>query len=388
MQTLDEHTAAQYVLYKHHLLESSQSDSVLQVVNDIVGLHATAVSTPYISLFNRMKTFERRHLDEEFYTKRNLIRVEAMRGTLFITSVELAPILYQATRLSERLISQWINRWGLSESEQQLLSKKLQGILRNGGKTLPEMKKALPKEMTRSLVLKVGNDVYRMTNVNVVLNAMMRQGLVASEKQLATSRITEANRYTLVHEVYPQLRFESVASKEAKAILTRHYVKAFGPVAEEDITWWAGFSKADTKAALSSLTSDLLSVRIKDFPKSYFMLRSDYEQLSKFRPSARHSVSLLPYEDPYTKGYKLRDRLVNPDWEKKAYVGGGAEPTIIVEGKIVGIWNRTIEGNKEPIQLRFFQSLDKEIEHLATRKAKAVGRLMTTREVSVQVSYL
>jgi len=41
MQTLDEHTATQYVLYKHHHLESSQSDSVLQVVNDIVEHLAT-----------------------------------------------------------------------------------------------------------------------------------------------------------------------------------------------------------------------------------------------------------------------------------------------------------------------------------------------------------
>lgn len=335
-----------------------------------------------------MKTFERRHLDEEFYVKRNLIRVEAMRGTLFITSTKLAPILYQATRLSERLISKWISRWGLSESEHQLLSEKLQGILRNGGKTLPEIKKALPREMTRSFVLKVGNEVYRMTNINIVLNAMMRRGLVISEKCVATSRITEANRYTLVPEVYPQLRFESVASREAKAILTRLYIKAFGPVAEEDIAWWAGFSKSETETALSALASDLLHVRIKEFPKGYLMLRSDYKEFSKFRPSARYSVSLLPYEDPYMKGYKLRDRLVNPDWEKDAYIGGGAEPSIIVEGKIVGIWNRTIEKSKGPIQLRFFQSLNREIERLATRKAKDIGKLMTSKEVSVQISYL
>jgi len=388
MQTLDEHTATQYVLHKHHLLESSQSDSVLQVVNDVVGLHATAASTPCTSLFNRMKSFERRHLDEEFYVKRNLIRIEAMRGTLFITSAELAPMLYQATRLSERFISKWISRWGLSKSEHQLLSEKLQSILSNGGKTLPEIRKALPKEMTRSLLLKVGNDVYHRTNISIVLNAMMRQGLVISEKHAAMSRITEANRYRLVHEVYPQLRLESVTSHEAKVILTRLYIKGFGPAAEEDIAWWTGFSKTETKAALSALTSDLLYLRIKEFPRDYFMLRSDYEQFSKFKPSPRCSVSLLPYEDPYTKGYKLRDRLVNLDWEKKAYIGGGVEPTIVVEGKTVGIWNRTIEKSKGSIQLKFFQSLDKEAERLAIQKAKTIAKLMTDREVSVQVSYL
>lgn len=94
MQLLEEGLVTQYVLYKHHLLESFQTESILQVVNDIIALHATSAGTPYLSLFARMKNFQRKYLDEEFYVKRNLIRLQAMRGTLFITSIQLAPLLY------------------------------------------------------------------------------------------------------------------------------------------------------------------------------------------------------------------------------------------------------------------------------------------------------
>jgi len=86
MKPLDESLVTQYVLHKHHLLEGSQAESILQVVNDIIALHATSAGTPYISLFARMKNFQRKHLDEEFYVKRNLVRLQAMRDTLFITS--------------------------------------------------------------------------------------------------------------------------------------------------------------------------------------------------------------------------------------------------------------------------------------------------------------
>ncbi|MDH7478376.1 MAG: hypothetical protein QHH17_08370, partial [Candidatus Bathyarchaeota archaeon] len=73
MQIGESVLVTQYVLHKHHLLEDSQVESVLQVVNDVIALHATSVGTPYLSLFARVKNFQRNLLDEEFYMKRNLI---------------------------------------------------------------------------------------------------------------------------------------------------------------------------------------------------------------------------------------------------------------------------------------------------------------------------
>jgi len=100
MRPLEEYATTQYILHKHHLLPSSKGESIIQVVNDIIALHATSVGTTYLSLFARMRNFKRRDLDEEFYKKRKLLRLRAMRGTLFITSTELAPIIYQAVRLN------------------------------------------------------------------------------------------------------------------------------------------------------------------------------------------------------------------------------------------------------------------------------------------------
>lgn len=385
MQTLEQHAVTQYILHKHHLLNSSQAENVLQVVNDIIALHATSVGTPYISLFARMKNFQRKHLDEEFYVKRNLVRLGAMRSTLFITSTESAPMLYQATKWSQSQLLKWIHKWGILPSEYLELTEKLHNLLKEGGKTLSEIRKDVPRDMVRTIELRVGKAIYKRTNVNIVLNAMLLRGIVISEKRPGTLRITEANRHMFLQEIYPKLNLDSIESEEARAMLVKRYVRAFGPVTEEDIAWWTGFNKTDTRKALATIEKELLPVKINGLKRDYLMLETDYEQFVKFKPLETRSVSLLPYEDPYTKGYKVRDRLIDVEHDKKTYVGGGVLPTILLKGVILGTWNRNIEEGKGPIKLTFFLQPEKDVEREVIQKAKAIGRLMTNREISVKI---
>jgi uncharacterized protein YcaQ len=298
MKTFPEHVVNHYILHKHHLLESSKAKGVLQVVNDIIALHATSVGTTYLSLFARMKNFQREHLDEEFYIKRNLVRLRAMRGTLFITSLELAPMLYQATKLPESQLLNLTHRWGISLSEYSELSEKLHNFLKSGGKTLTEIRKALPKELVRTVEFRDGKSVYRWTNVKVVLTMMMRRGLVISEKDAGTLRLTKANRYVLFQEIYAKLNLSSATNEEAKTILVKRYIKTFGPVTEEDIAWWTGFNKTDMKEALASIQKELLYVKLNGLQGDYLTLETDYKQFVKFKPLETRFLSLLTYEDP------------------------------------------------------------------------------------------
>jgi uncharacterized protein YcaQ len=306
MQALEEQTVNQYVLHKQHLLDDSRAQNVMQAVNDIIALHATSVGTPYISLFARIRNFQRSDLDQEFYERRNLVRLRAMRGTLFIVSSDSAPVLFQATRLSEHHLSNLTERWGILSSEYHELSAKLYNILKGGGKTLTQIRKALPREIVRTIELKEGKSVYKWTNVKWVLSVMMRLGTVISEKDAGSLRITKANRYVLFREIYPKLYLDSVSRQEAKAMLVERYVKAFGPVTEEDIAWWTGFKKADLKEALETIEKKSLPTKISGSDREYLMSESDFEQLFKFKPLPTSSALLLPYEDPFTKGYKLR----------------------------------------------------------------------------------
>jgi len=385
MEAFQEHLVNQYVLHKQHLLKGSEAEDVLQVVNDIIALHATSAATPYISLFARMKNFHRRHLDEVFYQKRNLVRLEAMRGTLFITSTKLAPILYQATKVPEPKLFDLVQKWEITQVEYRNLASKLLKILETSGKTLQEIKRMLPKELVRSVERRVGKATYKGTNINVVLNALVRRGIVFSEKAWETTRTTELNHYMLFQKIYTNVNLASVKSEEARTMLVKHYVKVFGPLTLEDISWWTSFSGTQVKEALATIEKKLLHVRISNLKGEYMMFKTDYEQMTKFKPSKTRSLSLLPYEDPYTKGYKIRERIIDKEVEKSAYVGGSVQPTILLNGKIIGTWNQTIERGKGPIKLRFFQRPRKDVEKETIQKARAIGKLMANKEVDVQI---
>jgi hypothetical protein len=386
MQTLDWNSTTNYLLFKHHLLEGSQAENILQVVDDIVALHATSEVTPYLSLFARVRDFEKKHLDQELYIRRNLIRLEAMRGTLFVVSTDLAPTLYQATKTPKPHRLKRLQRWGIYESEYKRLSKELYNILRKGGKTLSEIKRALSKDMVRSLQLRVGKAHYKGTNINIVLGSLIRDGIVVSEKDAATlsKPDTRGNRYMLFEEAYPNLDLDSVSREEAKASLVQRYIRSYGPVTGEDITWWTGFTKAELQRALTTIEDQLCLVNISGLDRDYWMLKTDHIKCRKLKPLKGKSVILLPYEDPYTKGYKTRDRFVDADYERKAYPGGEVQPTILLNGKIIGTWTRSLR-NSRRVQLIFFEKPELGVESEAAKKTKAMARLISECKPEVQV---
>src|SRR6267378_3459931 len=91
------------VMVKNHLLRQSGKGSVIGVADDLCGLHATSSITPYLSLFNRIDGFSPEDLKLELGLK-SLQRVRAMRGTLFLVTREMFPVVAKATRVSEETI--------------------------------------------------------------------------------------------------------------------------------------------------------------------------------------------------------------------------------------------------------------------------------------------
>ncbi|MEM3823886.1 MAG: crosslink repair DNA glycosylase YcaQ family protein, partial [Candidatus Bathyarchaeia archaeon] len=190
--------------------------------------------------------------------------------------------------------------------------------------------------------------------------------------------------FALLKEKYPGLNLGCVGREEAKVMLVRSYINAFGPVLEEDVVWWTGFSRGEVKEMLAKMEKELLYVKIGGFKGNYLMLKKDYEAFVEFKPSAKHSAVLLPFEDPYTKGYKIRNRLIGSSFEEKAYMGSGVQPTILFDGKIIGTWSRNIEEGRGPIKLRFFSRIDRDIERKFIEKAKAIGKVMSNHDVNIE----
>src|SRR3989442_614928 len=97
------------------------------------------------------------------------------------------------------------------------------------------------------------------------------------------------------------------------------------------------------------------------------------------------SVHFLSYEDPYTKGFKLKQRLIDRNFDRIAYPMGGALPTLLVDGRIVGTWSITIADHVLRLLVRKFVPLERITIEKVREEGQRLGRFLR-REMASEVT--
>jgi Winged helix DNA-binding domain len=85
---------------RHHLAPGRRAGTIVEAARDIVCLHATDPSTVYLSAWARAPDLTIEAVDRVLYEDRLLVRMLAMRRTMFVVPVEDAPILHAAASLA------------------------------------------------------------------------------------------------------------------------------------------------------------------------------------------------------------------------------------------------------------------------------------------------
>ena len=67
MSTFELGRINEFLLKKHHLTQDSKIDDIIQITDDICGLHSTTLTTSYFSLFARTNKFNKEDLEKEGY---------------------------------------------------------------------------------------------------------------------------------------------------------------------------------------------------------------------------------------------------------------------------------------------------------------------------------
>jgi len=379
---LDPLKVTQFVLKKQHLLAGFKAAGVVQAVRNVVGLQATDVTTPYLSLFARVKDFEKEHLDWELYERKSLGRVECMRSTLFVVPKEFLPIAYQVYKggLSEGPL----RLWGVSLQEYEELSRLVLEALEGRTLTATQIKGLLPAHVQRILSRRVGKNVVRLTNINFVLLLLLGQGTLLSMKGRGTWKpisIISPNYYARFADWFPDVNLNDVSRDEARIRLVKLYLQSYGPATEKDVGWWTGFNMEEVGRLLASLENEMVEVEISGLDSRFIMLKSDFAELESFKPIRRPSVSLLPYEDAYVKGYRERERIVSQEIQDKVYLHGEAQPTILVNGQILGTWRFKEHQGEMTLHLTFMEKVKKPIVNLVRKEAAAVGKFTYGKKV-------
>jgi len=346
-----------YLAHKQHLLPDSHADDVLQTTRDIVALHGTDPTGPYLSLWARMSEFQREALEDELYQQRTLARLLCMRVTLHVVPSDELHLFFQAyatrrTRPEVEGFKTLLVQASLCQEQEveaylaDLQRQVLDVLAEKGPLTVRKINQAVP-ELQAKISHSEGKAYAGEFSIGSYLipNIIGAQGLLVRARPRGTWRST-LYEYALLSDWLPGVDLESVTPQEARTWLVRRYLSAFGPVTFDDVRWWTGFTKGETKEALDALEPEIVQVTVEGSGNGYWVLADDAQQLRSFTPPDGPYVSLLPCLDPYIMGYRDRNRFLAPDHRAKLFDrAGNAVPTVWVNGRVVGAWGQRKDGS-------------------------------------------
>lgn len=348
-----------YLAHKQHLLPGSRHTDLLQVTRDVVALHATDPTGPYLSLRARVTGFTREALEEALYEGRTLAKRLCMRVTLHTVPSDELPYFYRAfsqafferrTAPEFRPASLLVRAGLCDEEDAEALLKDLERrivalLAESGPLTVQQLGQAVP-ELKAKIQHSVGKRYEGEFSIGSrLVLALCAQGLLIRARPRGTWR-SNLYEYAALADWLPDVHLDRVSPEEACTWLAGRYLSAFGPATLEDLQWWLGFTKGEAREALQPLKPSLVEVGIQGFDEGYLMQAVDAQLLQDFCPPDVPYVFLLPGLDPYIMGYRDRERFLAPEHRTKIFDrAGNAVPTVWANGRIVGAWGQRKDGS-------------------------------------------
>lgn len=168
-------------------------------------------------------------------------------------------------------------------------------------------------------------------------------------------------------------RAPPLTRQEALATLARRYFQSRGPATLHDLVWWSGLTLGDAREAVSLLGAELTSERIGG--ETFWLVATEDTRTPRRGPRAH----LLPAFDEYLVGYRDRSALIDPAHTRMVNDRGGMlNPVVLIDGRVIGTWKRTLGKDEVVIAVQLFRKLTpperRAVELAATRYGAFVGR--------------
>jgi hypothetical protein len=143
-------------------------------------------------------------------------------------------------------------------------------------------------------------------------------------------------------------------------------------VTAADFAWWAGVTLQEARTGLAAAGSRLASVRVEG---ETLWHSNEAAPRGSRRPSP--GTHLLPAFDEYLVSYKNRSAMLDPRHARQVNAGGGLlGPCIVVNGRVVGTWRRTLAKGTVEIALSPFERPTSVVVRSVEAAAARYGRFL------------
>jgi len=328
---------------RHRLATGSAADDLAAVAGSLAGLHASDPATVYLSAMVRMSTPSIAAVERGLYDDRTVVRMLAMRRTMFIEPLDLVPAVHHGATLGllatqRRQLARLLTDAGVATDGgawfDAVADETLAALRRRGSATTREIQQDVP-ELRRRLVLDVGKRTE--TEIGVASRVMFLMGVegrVVRGRPLG-SWISSQYRWHPADE-WVRGGIPPLEPADARTILVARWLHAFGPAPRSDLKWWTKWTVKEVDRALAAVGA----VEVDLDGTAGYVLGDDLEPVDDPGPW----TALLPMLDPTPMGWQQRDWFLGPHRERLFDRFGNIGPTIWSDGRIVGGWAQRPDG--------------------------------------------
>lgn len=294
---------------------------------------------------------------EQAIANRSVIRTWPLRGTLhFVASSDvrwmlkwLTPPVMAAAKKRHSQLS--LDDKTLVRSE-NLIAQALSG----GNRLSRESIYRLLERAGISTTAQRGYHILWWLAQNAVICCAARQG--------------KQGMFALLDDWIPSGRI--IGHEAAIAELAIRYFTGHGPATLRDFAWWSGLSMADAQRGLDGVSSRLVAT---EYGTDLYWMSP--KAVKAVQASPRYS--LLPAFDEYLLGYADRSASLEAKHVVLTrHAGGGTfKPTIAMDGRIVGTWNRIVRKASAAVTLDLFttpkRAVQRTLKSTVERYAEFLG---------------
>lgn len=328
---------------RHRLAGSTRATDPTAVARSLVAVHGTDPSSVYLGILARMAGGQIADVERALYEQRTLIRLLGMRRTVFVTTLDAAPVVQAACSdavaanerrkllgwLADAAIAPDVEGW-LAGAEQAALV----ALAERGAATAAQLATADPR-LAAQIVLAAGTSSEARFNVaSRVLLVLAAQGKVVRGRPNG-SWTSHQYRWTPLTAWCPA-GLAAWATRDAEVELARRWLHAYGPATPGDLQWWTGWTRTQVRRVLAQLQP--AEVDLDGEPG--VMLADDLAPPPDVEPWA----ALLPGLDSTPMGWRHRDWFLGAHAARLFDQTGNIGPSLWWNGHIVGGWAQNRDG--------------------------------------------
>jgi hypothetical protein len=336
---------------------------------------------------------------ERAIAERRIVRTWPMRGTLHL--VAAADVRWLLALLAPRIVARAANRHaglGLTDADFARAHELFADALAGG--------RSLTRPDAMALLADNGIDPTGQRGYHVLW--------MLSQDALLCCGPNEGKQQTfvLLDDWIPRATAEQDAPPRDVALprLAERYFAAHGPATVEDLAWWSGLNKTETRAAIAGVDGGRIesaTVGGREYWAPTGVLRDGAAGVGVGRGAASNHASgedppagasprrsrspgvhLLPGFDEYLLGYTDRRPQMAGHYDTFASMvsaNGMLSSTVVIDGEVHGIWKRTLKRDRVDVRVRAFRPLAQAERLSIAREAERYGAFLG-RVASVEFS--